>query len=169
MDIIDSVEEVVVSLTVNGRKERLRIEPRTSLADALRGGLSVKGVKVGCEQGVCGSCTVLVDGVAMRSCLMLGVQVEGCSINTIEGLAKGKTLHPLQDAFRRHHALQCGFCSAGFLATAVALLTENPRPTRAEIREAISGNICRCTGYESIVDAISDLGVVSWAEGLKHG
>jgi aerobic-type carbon monoxide dehydrogenase small subunit (CoxS/CutS family) len=169
MKHINSDEEVSVSLVVNGRPQRLRVQPRVSLADTLRECLSLTGVKVGCEQGVCGSCTVLVDGKPMRSCLMLGVQAEGRKIGTVEGLATGTTLHPLQESFRRHHALQCGFCSAGFLATAVALLTENPRPSREQVREAISGNICRCTGYETIVDAIVDPESRTWAEGVTHG
>jgi aerobic-type carbon monoxide dehydrogenase small subunit (CoxS/CutS family) len=169
MKHIDSDEEVFVSLVVNGRPQRLRVQPRVSLADALRECLSLTGVKLGCEQGVCGSCTILIDGKPMRSCLMLGVQAEGRKIGTIEGLANGTTLHPLQESFRRHHALQCGFCTAGFLATAVALLTENAHPSREQVREAISGNICRCTGYETIVDAIVDPAARTWAEGVTHG
>jgi aerobic-type carbon monoxide dehydrogenase small subunit (CoxS/CutS family) len=168
MSIIDSQADVSVSLVVNGRPEQFRVQPRVSLADALRECLSLTGVKLGCEQGVCGSCTVLVDGKPMRSCLMLGVQAEGRKIGTIEGLANGTTLHPLQESFVRHHALQCGFCSAGFLASAVALLAEHPRPSREAVREAISGHICRCTGYETIVDAIVDPLVGNWAEGVTH-
>jgi carbon-monoxide dehydrogenase small subunit len=158
-------EEVVVHAEINGKAEQFRASSRLSLADSLRECLGLTGTKVGCEHGVCGACTVLVDGLAMRSCLMLGVQAEGRSIRTVEGWANGAQLHPLQDSFRRHHALQCGFCTAGFLASASALLKQNPRPTRAEIREAISGNLCRCSGYETIVDAISDPTVTAWAEG----
>jgi aerobic-type carbon monoxide dehydrogenase small subunit (CoxS/CutS family) len=169
MSTLDSDQDMAVSAVVNGRKEHFRVQPRVSLADALRECLNLTGVKLGCEQGVCGSCTVLVDGKPMRSCLMLGVQAEGRSITTIEGLATGTTLHPLQDSFRRHHALQCGFCSAGFLASALALLAQTPRPSRVEVREAISGNLCRCTGYETIVDAIVDPLVAAWAEAANHG
>jgi len=168
MSTIDSDADISVSLVVNGRPQQFRVQPRVSLADALRDCLSLTGVKLGCEQGVCGSCTVLVDGKPMRSCLMLGVQAEGCRVDTIEGLAKGTQLHPLQESFRRHHALQCGFCSAGFLASALALLAEQPRPSREQVREAISGNICRCTGYETIVDAIVDSEVGLWAEGAAR-
>lgn len=147
---------VEVHTTVNGRKRQFSIEPRINLADTLRYALQLTGTKVGCEHGVCGACTVLVDGQPMRACLMLGVQAEGCAIETVEGLADGQALHPLQESFRRHHALQCGFCTAGMLAIARALLRENAAPSRAEVREAISGNLCRCTGYETIVDAICD-------------
>jgi aerobic-type carbon monoxide dehydrogenase small subunit (CoxS/CutS family) len=157
MKKIESNEAVRISTTVNGRARTFNVQPRVNLADALRYELGLTGTKVGCEQGICGSCTILVDGMPMRSCLMLGIQAEGRTIETVEGLADdGQHLHPLQESFRRHHALQCGFCTAGFLASARALLHENPTPTRDEIREAISGNICRCTGYETIVDAIAD-------------
>ena len=154
-----------VSATINGRERKFDVSPRVSLADTLRYELRLTGTKVGCEHGVCGACTVLVDGLPMRSCLMLGVQAQGCSIRTVEDLAIGDQLHPLQDSFRRHHALQCGFCTSGFLATAQALLSRNPNPTREEVREAISGNICRCTGYETIVDAIVDPAVTTPNEG----
>lgn len=153
-DVGDRLETVAL---VNGRERRFNVLPRTSLADALRDELGLHGVRVGCEHGICGACTILVDGRPMRSCLMLGVQADGARIETIEGLAQGQQLHPLQDAFRRHHALQCGFCTAGFLATARGLLDENPDPTREEVREVLSGNICRCTGYQTIVDAIMEV------------
>lgn len=161
-------EEVTVRTTVNGRPLQFRVLARVNLADALRECLGLTGTKIGCEHGVCGACTVLVDGLPMRSCLMLGVQSEGRSIKTVEGFSKDSKLHPLQDSFRRHHALQCGFCTAGFLASAIALLRETPRPSRTRVREALSGNLCRCTGYETIVDAIVDPQVGLWAEGAAH-
>lgn len=151
----DTRLEVVA--TINGHEQRFSALPRMSLADTLRGELGLHGVRIGCEHGICGACTILVDGVPVRSCLMLGVQAHGTSIETVEGLAEDQVLHPLQEAFRRHHALQCGFCTAGFLATAQGLLDENPSPTREEVREVLSGNICRCTGYQTIVDAIMDV------------
>ncbi|AMK21911.1 (2Fe-2S)-binding protein [Sphingobium sp. TKS] len=150
----DQTLEVIA--TINGRERRFSVLPRLSLADTLREELGLYGVRTGCEHGVCGACTIIVDDLAVRSCLMLGVQADGKTIRTVESLAKGNTLHPLQEAFRRHHALQCGFCTAGILATTQALLAENPHPTRGEVRETLSGNICRCTGYQTIVDAIMD-------------
>jgi aerobic-type carbon monoxide dehydrogenase small subunit (CoxS/CutS family) len=165
-----AVDELLpVKTTVNGRPYSFAIEPRISLADTLRYELGLTGTKVGCEHGVCGACTVLVDDQPMRSCLMLGVQAEGRNIQTVEGLATGLKLHPLQEAFKRHHALQCGFCSAGMLATALALLRDNPSPTRAEVRETISGNLCRCTGYETIVDAICDTQVAEFMRSEQRG
>lgn len=124
------------------------------MADFIRQELDLTGTHLGCEHGVCGACTILLNGEAVRSCLMLAVQANGAQIRTVEGLANGKELHPLQKAFHDHHALQCGFCTPGFLMTAVAFLEENPAPSRGEVREAISGNICRCTGYQPIIDAI---------------
>jgi carbon-monoxide dehydrogenase small subunit len=144
-------------VTVNGQRYERAVEARVSLADFLRDELGLTGTKLGCEHGVCGACTVLVDGKAARSCLMLAVQVGGRHIQTVEGLASGRELTPLQDAFHRHHALQCGFCTAGVLMTATALLSENPSPSRDEIREALSANLCRCTGYQTIIDAIADI------------
>ena len=164
-----SDKKINVTNIVNGRERTFSVEPRVSLADALRYELGLTGTKVGCEHGVCGACTILVDELPMRSCLMLGVQAEGRSISTVEGLAKGSQLSPLQDSFKRHHALQCGFCTAGFLATAQALLRRNPTPSREEAREAISGNICRCTGYETIIDAIVDPAASAGLEGNHHG
>ena len=142
-----------VSFSVNGRRERIDVEPRRTLADALRDDLDLTGTHLGCEQGVCGACTVLLDGEPVRSCLMLAVQADRSSLTTVEGLA-GEELHPLQQAFADCHGLQCGFCTPGFLISALHLLTENPDPSREEIRAGLSGNICRCTGYVGIVDAV---------------
>ena len=142
-----------VSFSVNGRRERIDVEPRRTLADALRDDLGLTGTHLGCEQGVCGACTVLLDGEPVRSCLMLAVQADGSSLTTVEGLA-GDELHPLQQAFAECHGLQCGFCTPGFLISALHLLTENPDPSREQIRAGLSGNICRCTGYAGIVDAV---------------
>ncbi|WP_409493835.1 (2Fe-2S)-binding protein [Amycolatopsis sp. cmx-11-12] len=147
---------ITVTLTVNGRTYRADCEPRRTLADFLRHDLGFTGVHVGCEHGVCGSCTITLDGASARSCCLLAVQVDGAEIVTIEGLASDGELHPLQESFRKHHGLQCGFCTPGMLATALELLKENPAPTDAEIRQGISGNLCRCTGYQFIVDAIRD-------------
>ena len=142
-----------VSFSVNGCREQIDVEPRRTLADALRDDLGLTGTHLGCEQGVCGACTVLLDGEPIRSCLMLAVQADGFSLTTVEGLA-GDRLHPLQQAFADCHGLQCGFCTPGFLISALHLLTENPDPSREEIRAGLSGNICRCTGYAGIVDAV---------------
>jgi carbon-monoxide dehydrogenase small subunit len=145
-----------IELLVNGRSCRGNVEDRTTLADFLRHELRLTGTHVGCEHGVCGACTVLVDGVSVRSCLMLAVQARGAIVETVEGLGgpDGSPLHPLQQAFRDAHGLQCGYCTPGMLMTIVELLRENARPSESEIREAISGNICRCTGYQSIVEAV---------------
>lgn len=143
-----------VTFLLNGERVTMSCEARTSLADALRGELGVRGVRLGCEQGVCGACTVTLDGRTVRSCLLLGHQVDDARIETVEGMADGDHLHQLQRAFTACHALQCGFCTSGFLAVAAELLRANPQPSRSEIREAISGNLCRCTGYQNIVDAI---------------
>jgi aerobic carbon-monoxide dehydrogenase small subunit len=145
-----------ISLTVNGQTQACEVEARMTLADCLRERLNLTGTHLGCEHGVCGACTVIVDGAAVRSCLMFAVQAVDTDITTVEGLAEGDTLSPLQQAFHDNFALQCGFCTPGFLTTAQAFLSENPSPTRAEIQSAISGNICRCTGYVSIIDAILD-------------
>ena len=142
-----------VSFSVNGCREQIDVEPRRTLADALRDDLGLTGTHLGCEQGVCGACTVRLDGEPIRSCLMLAVQADGFSLTTVEGLA-GDELHPLQQAFADCHGLQCGFCTPGFLISALHLLTENPDPSREEIRTGLSGNICRCTGYAGIVDAV---------------
>jgi len=148
-----------VSFTVNGRREQIDVEPRRTLADALRDDLGLTGTHLGCEQGVCGACTVLLDGEPIRSCLMLAVQADGSSLTTVEGLA-GDGLNPLQQAFADCHGLQCGFCTPGFLISALHLLTENPDPSREEIRAGLSGNICRCTGYAGIVDAVRQAAIV---------
>jgi len=142
---------------VNGRAVEVEVEPRMTLADCLRHVLRLTGTHVGCEHGVCGACTVIVDGAAVRSCLMLAVQAEGAAVVTIEGLNNpDDTLTPLQTAFRKHHALQCGFCTPGFLTTAHALLSEEPDADEDRIREVLSGNLCRCTGYIPIIEAVLD-------------
>ncbi|MEU4805463.1 (2Fe-2S)-binding protein [Actinosynnema sp. NPDC023587] len=146
-----------IDLTVNGRAQAAHCEPRRTLADFLRHDLGFTGVRVGCEHGACGSCTVLVDGATARSCCVLAAQADGSEVTTVEGLAT-TSLNPLQESFRRHHALQCGFCTPGMLAVAAELLREVPTPTEAEIRTAISGNLCRCTGYHNIVAAIAAVG-----------
>jgi carbon-monoxide dehydrogenase small subunit len=143
-----------IRLTVNGRTYERTIEVRMTLADFLREQLNLTGTHLGCEHGICGACTILFDGEAVRSCLLLAVQADGASLMTVEGLAQGEELHPLQQAFHEHHALQCGFCTPGFLMTAVAFLKDTQNPSEAQVREAISGNLCRCTGYAPIVQAI---------------
>ena len=145
-----------IELTVNGTTHALDLEPRTTLLDCLRDELSLKGAHAGCEHGVCGACTVLVDGVAVRSCLMFAPQAEGLAITTIEGVSPGPgELSPVQDAFCEMHGMQCGYCTPAMILVAHALLAGNASPTREEIVEAISGNICRCTGYAQIVEAIA--------------
>jgi carbon-monoxide dehydrogenase small subunit len=143
-----------IRLTVNGTIYERTAAVRMTLADFLRDELNLTGTHLGCEHGVCGACTILYNGAAVRSCLMLAVQADGAELMTVEGLAPGETLHPLQQAFHEHHALQCGFCTPGFLMTAYAFLQETPHPSADEVREAIAGNICRCTGYAPIVQAI---------------
>ncbi len=144
-----------VTLSVNGKPATIDVEPRRTLADALREDLGLTGTHLGCEHGVCGACTVMLDGLPVRACLVLAVQAEGASLLTVEGLAgEDGSLHPLQQSFSEHHALQCGFCTPGMLISALDLLNRIPNPTRAEIRSEMSGNICRCTGYNSITDAI---------------
>ena len=144
----------VIGLTVNGIKHELAVEPRRLLVDCLREDLGLTGTHIGCEHGVCGTCTVLVDGQTVRSCLMLAIQASGATITTVEGLAPDGALHPLQQAFRDAQGLQCGFCTPGMLMLTWELLRDNPSPSEAEIREAISANLCRCTGYQGIVDAV---------------
>jgi carbon-monoxide dehydrogenase small subunit len=143
-----------VTFEVNGNPVAVDVEPRLHLADCLREVLGLTGTHLGCEHGVCGACTVIVDGAAVRSCLMLAVQAEGSSVVTVEGLSSEEALTPLQTAFRKHHALQCGFCTPGMVTTAHALLTEEPNADAERIRAALSGNLCRCTGYLPIVEAV---------------
>ena len=146
-----------ISLTVNGSRRAEHVETRLTLADFLRQQLGLTGTHLGCEHGVCGACTVLLDGRAVRSCLMLAVQAHGHEVVTVEGIAPSETeLHPLQQALRDHHGLQCGFCTPGMLTTLVEFLRENPQPTEEEVRVAISGNLCRCTGYQGIIAAALD-------------
>jgi carbon-monoxide dehydrogenase small subunit len=143
-----------IALIVNGVRREATVETRHTLADVLRQQLGLTGTHLGCEHGVCGACTVLLDGRSVRSCLLLAVQANGREVTTIEGLAPDRArLHPLQEAFRDHHGLQCGYCTPGMLMTLLELLRENPSPTEEEVRVAISGNLCRCTGYQGIVDA----------------
>ena len=145
-----------VELTVNGTARQAEAEPRKTLADFLREDLGLTGTHLGCEHGVCGACTIILDGEAVRSCLMLAVQANGADIRTIEGLNGGNenTMNPLQQAMQDTHGFQCGFCTPGFLMSITALLEENPKPTETEVRETLSGNICRCTGYESILNGV---------------
>jgi carbon-monoxide dehydrogenase small subunit/2-furoyl-CoA dehydrogenase 2Fe-2S iron sulfur subunit len=145
---------IPVEVTVNGRLYREQAEPRLLLSDFLRHTLGLTGTHVGCEHGVCGCCTVIVDGVSVRSCLLFAVQVDGSEIRTVEDLAEGGRLNPLQEAFREHHALQCGFCTPGILMAATDFLARNPSPSREEVVDMLSGQLCRCTGYEPIVNAI---------------
>lgn len=149
-------DELTVSMTVNGSLRKGRVLARQTLADHLREDVGLTGTKLGCEHGVCGACTVLLDDRPTRSCLVLAVQGDDREITTVEGLSPREGLSTLQAAFRDHHALQCGFCTAGFVVSATALLAENVSPSRAEVIEALSGNLCRCTGYETIVDAVLD-------------
>ena len=146
--------DVPVRLTVNGAPREGRCAPRKLLVDFLREDLGLTGTHVGCEHGICGACTILVDGEAARSCLMLAVQADGAEITTVEGLMKDGVLHPLQEAFHQHHGLQCGFCTPGMLLTALDLLRVKPEPSEAEVREGLSAVLCRCTGYHGIVKAV---------------
>lgn len=147
-------QKVRISVTVNGKPYEREVEPRLLLSDFIRHDLGLTGTHVGCEHGLCGACTVLVDGQAVRSCILFAVQVDGSEIQTVESLGTPDHLHPLQEAFIEKHALQCGFCTPGFLMTIVEYLGNNPNPTDEEIREAIDGNFCRCTGYVNIVEAV---------------
>jgi carbon-monoxide dehydrogenase small subunit len=151
-----TANKMTIRVGVNGETHVRDVEPRTLLSSFLREDLALTGTHVGCEHGVCGACTVQVDGVTVRSCLFFAVQADGCEVKTIEGLAaKDGTLHPLQQKFCEHHGLQCGFCTPGMLMTALELVERNPKPTREQIRDGISGNLCRCTGYETIIDAVA--------------
>ncbi|MCB1503008.1 MAG: (2Fe-2S)-binding protein [Bauldia sp.] len=147
-------DKIAITLDVNGKSYDVNVEPRRSLADVLREDCGLTGTHLGCEHGVCGACTVLVDGRPVRACLMFGVQAEGKAIRTVEGLADGDVLHPLQKAFWENHGLQCGFCTPGFLMLAVGALEENPAMSEAELRDVLSSNLCRCTGYQNIVKAV---------------
>jgi aerobic-type carbon monoxide dehydrogenase small subunit (CoxS/CutS family) len=146
---------IPVATTVNGRPLAVEVEPRLLLSDFLRHSLGLTGTHVGCEHGVCGCCTVLLDGASVRSCLLLAAQVHGCEVTTVESLARGGELAPLQQAFKECHALQCGFCTPGILMAATDLLSREPAPSRELITDVLSGHLCRCTGYEPIVDAIA--------------
>jgi carbon-monoxide dehydrogenase small subunit len=146
-----------VALNVNGEQVQVLVEPRKSLADTLREDLELVGTKLGCEHGACGACTVLLDGHAVRSCLIFGVQAEGSSVETLEGLGDGPELNRVQQAFKDNHALQCGFCTPGLLISVTEYLRDAESPSEEEIREALSGNLCRCTGYQGIVEAVKEL------------
>jgi len=149
------MDETAVHLTVNGQARQAMIEPRMTLADLLRDECRLTGTHLGCEHGVCGACTVLMDGEAVRSCLVFAVQASGAEVTTVEGLTPSDTeLSPVQEAFREAHGLQCGFCTPGFIVSVTAMLRDNPNPTDDEIREGLSGNLCRCTGYQGIVNAV---------------
>jgi aerobic carbon-monoxide dehydrogenase small subunit len=147
------MNERTIRVTVNGRAHDKTVEVRKTLADFLREDLGLTGTHLGCEHGVCGACTIVVDGAAVRSCLLFAAQMHGRTIETVESLADGDRLNPLQDAFWEHHGLQCGFCTPGFLMTLTCFLRDHPHPSESEVREAISGNLCRCTGYKNIVTA----------------
>jgi aerobic carbon-monoxide dehydrogenase small subunit len=143
-----------IAVTVNGTRHEADVEPRLLLAYFLRDVLGLKGTNIGCDTSSCGACTVLVDGESVKSCTVLAVQADECEVTTIEGLAEDGELHPVQQAFREQHALQCGFCTPGFVMAALSLLQENPSPSEEEIREGLEGNLCRCTGYHNIVAAV---------------
>lgn len=147
-------DKIDITLRVNGRDHTIRVEPRKTLVDAIREDCALTGTHIGCEHGVCGACTVILDGEAVRSCLMFAIQAQGKSIRTVEGLANGKTLHPLQRAFMAHHGLQCGFCTPGFLMLAANALEKNPGIGDDELLDVLSSNLCRCTGYQNIVKAV---------------
>ncbi len=157
-----------VTMTVNGREHTIEVEPRKLLVDALREDLGLVGTHVGCEHGVCGTCTILVNGRSVRSCISFAVQADGAEIRTIEGMANGAELHPLQDEFWDKQGLQCGYCTPGMLMRAAELLEENPDPTPQEVREGISGNLCRCTGYQYIVEAITAAAARMRSEDATH-
>ena len=148
----------LIRLTINGEEMEVAVAPNLTLTDLLRYELGLTGTKKGCDLGDCGACTVIMDGKAVNSCLVLAVQADGKSITTIEGVETGKGLHPLQQAFIDHGSIQCGFCTPGMILSAKSLLEKNPHPNEAEVRRALSGNLCRCTGYQKIVEAILDVG-----------
>jgi carbon-monoxide dehydrogenase small subunit len=158
-----------IVLTVNGRRYPIQVEPRRTLSDALREDCGLTGTHVGCEHGVCGACTVIVDGDPIRSCLMFAEQAEGRAIRTVEGLADGDILHPLQEAFIEHHGLQCGFCTPGFLMLAAAVLEQDPAIDDAAVLDLVASNLCRCTGYQSIIAAVRAAADRMLEEGYAHG
>ena len=147
-------DKIEITLNVNGVRHRVHVEPRKTLVDAIRDDCGQTGTHIGCEHGVCGACTILIDGEPMRSCLMFAVQAQGRQIRTVEGLQNGETLHPMQQSFMRHHALQCGFCTPGFLMLAVGVLEKRPDIGDEELLEVLSSNLCRCTGYQNIIKAV---------------
>jgi carbon-monoxide dehydrogenase small subunit len=147
-------EKQSITLTINGRAQKITVEPRRTLADAIREDCGQTGTHIGCEHGVCGACTIIVDGAPVRSCLMFAVQADGKQIRTVEGLADGDKLHPMQQAFMDHHGLQCGFCTPGFLMLAVGVLEREPDISDADLIDVLSSNLCRCTGYQNIVKAV---------------
>jgi carbon-monoxide dehydrogenase small subunit len=149
-----TVKQIEITVRVNNKARRATVAPRLLLSDFLRRDLHLHGTHVGCEHGACGACTVIVDNLAVRSCLMFAVQADGCEVTTVDSLGSINKLHPLQQAFWEEHGLQCGFCTPGMLMVAIELLSKNPNPTEDEVREAISGNLCRCTGYQNIVKSI---------------
>ncbi len=147
-------EKIEVALLINGARHVVRVEPRRTLVDAIRDDCGLTGTHIGCEHGVCGACTVLIDGEPVRSCLMFAVQADGREIRTVEGLANGEALHPLQRAFMEHHGLQCGFCTPGFLMLAAGVLEREPDISDADLIEVLASNLCRCTGYQNIIKAV---------------
>ena len=149
-----TIDKVDVTLVINGRAQRIRVEPRKTLVDAIRDDCGQTGTHIGCEHGVCGTCTVILDGEAVRSCLMFAVQAQGKKIRTVEGLAQGDKLHPLQESFIKHHGLQCGFCTPGFLMLAVYVLERQPDIGDEELLDVLASNLCRCTGYQNIIKAV---------------
>jgi carbon-monoxide dehydrogenase small subunit len=153
-DAVDQPSDIAIACTINGETIDARVEPRRTLSDFIRDDVGLTGTHLGCEHGVCGACTIMVDGRAVRSCLMLAVQADGTAITTIEGLADGEELHPIQQAMHDSHGFQCAFCAPGFVMTTLELLERNPDPTSAEIRTELSGNLCRCTGYHTILEGV---------------
>ena len=162
---MDAAEKVEIALDINGRIHRVRVEPRKTLVDVIRDDCGQTGTHIGCEHGVCGACTVLLDGEPVRSCLLFAVQVQGREIRTVEGLQRGDELHPMQQAFMDHHALQCGFCTPGFLMLAVGVLEKRPDISDDEMLEVLSSNLCRCTGYRNIIKAVKAAAVAMRAAG----
>ena len=158
-------ETMSVVLNVNGAGRSVSVEPRKTLADAIREDLGLTGTHLGCEHGVCGACTVLLDGEVVRSCLLLAVQAEGAAITTIEGIGSGNDLHPMQQAFSEYHGLQCGFCTPGMILAGIEMVSRNPDPSSQEIREEMGGNICRCTGYQKIVESVQAAAAAMSTEG----